>query len=175
MPAKTSPTPKGYHTITPYLRVRGAAKALEFYKAAFDAKELFRLDMGRKIGHAEIDIAGSRLMLSEEFPEYNAIGPKTLKGTTIALALYVADADAAMAKAVAAGAKVRMPAQDMFYGDRSGQIEDPFGHVWSIQQRMEEVSAKEMQERLDAEMIKARSTGKMAKVITRKPKTRSAA
>ena len=147
-----SSVPTGYHSVTPYLRVKGAAAAIEFYKTAFGAKERYRLPMGDRIGHAEIDINGSTVMLADEFPELNAIGPATLKGTTVTLSLYVADARAIFAKAIAAGAKERRPLTDEFYGDRSGQIEDPFGHVWMIQQRIEDVPPKEMQKRLDKMM-----------------------
>jgi PhnB protein len=170
MPAKSSSVPKGYHAVTPYLRIKGAEKAIEFYKAAFDATEMYRLTMGRRIGHAELEIAGSRIMLSDEFPDVGAIGPKTLKGTTITLALYVENADAIIARAVAAGAKVRMPAQDMFYGDRSGQIVDPFGHVWSIQQRLAKVSPQEMQKRLDVMMADAKQVAAMKSKVRTKVK-----
>ena len=147
-----SPIPKGYAAVNPYLRVKGAADAIAFYKKAFGAKERFRLPMGDRLGHAEIDIGGTTVMLSDEFPDHGAVGPATLKGTSVVLSLYVADADATFKKAVAAGAKVRRPLTDEFYGDRTGQIEDPFGHVWMIAQRIEEVSPKEMQKRLDAMM-----------------------
>lgn len=152
MAKSPSPVPKGYHSVTPYLRIKGAATAIEFYKKAFGATERFRLPMGDRLGHAEIDINGSTVMLSDEFPEVDAMGPATLKGTTVTLSLYVADAHAAFAKAIAAGAKERRPVTDEFYGDRTGQVVDPFGHVWMIQQRLEEVSPKEMQKRLDAMM-----------------------
>lgn len=152
MPAKTSPVFKGHHTVTPYLRIKGAAAAIEFYKKAFGARERFRLTMGDRLGHAEIDINGSTVMLSDEFPEVDAFGPATLKGTTVTLSLYVADAHATFAKAITAGAKERRPVTDEFYGDRTGQIVDPFGHVWMIQQRIEDVSPKEMQKRLDVMM-----------------------
>ncbi len=145
-------SPKGYHSVTAALCVRGAAEALEFYARAFGAKERMRLMMpDGKIGHAEIEIGDTRVMLSDEFPEHGA-SPAALGGTTVALTLYVADADAVFARAIEAGAKVKRPVQDQFYGDRSGRIEDPFGHNWSIQQRLEDVSPKKMQKRLDALM-----------------------
>ena len=148
---KTS-VPAGYNAVMPYLRVKGAAEAIEFYKAAFGAKERFRLTMGDRLGHAEIEIGGAIIMLSDEFPEKNILGPKSLKGTTFALSIYVDDVDALFAKAVAAGGAAKRPPTDEFYGDRTGQIEDPFGHLWMIQARIEDVSPKEMQKRLDALM-----------------------
>ena len=151
--AKQKSAPAGYRHVIPYLRVRGAADAMKFYIAAFGAKEHYHLTMaGGRIGHAEMAIGDAVIMLSDEFPDHGATGPASLKGTTVALALYVTDVDAVVAKAVAAGAKIRRPVEDQFYGDRTGQIEDPFGHVWSIQTRIEEVAPKEMQKRLDAMM-----------------------
>ena len=144
-----SPTPEGYNAVMPYLRVKGAAEAVEFYKKAFGAKKRMLLKMGDRVGHAEVEIGGSVIMLSDEFPEMGVVGPKTLKGTSVTIALYSADVDKTMAKAVAAGAKVTRPATDEFYGERSGQVEDPFGHVWMIQTRIEEVSPREMQKRLN--------------------------
>jgi PhnB protein len=149
---RKSPTPEGYNTVMPYLRIRGAAAALEFYKKAFGAKKRLHLTMGDCIGHAEIEIGGSVIMLSDEFPEMGIVGPKGLNGTTVSLNMYVADVDRAMAKAVAAGATVKRPATDEFYGERTGQVEDPFGHVWMLHTRFEEVSAREMQKRLNKMM-----------------------
>lgn len=146
-----SGVPRGYQAVMPYLRVRDAVNAIKFYKRAFGATENFRLKMpGGKLGHAELNFGGAVIMLSDEFPEHKAVGPRTLKGTSVTIALYVADVDKAMTKAVKAGAKVRMAAMDQFYGDRSGQVEDPYGHVWSIQSRIEKVAPKEMQKRLTA-------------------------
>jgi PhnB protein len=144
--------PDGYRHVTAYLRVGKAAAAIDFYKAAFGAKEQFRLTMGDKIGHAELDFGNTRIMLSDEFPDMGVLGPKSLGNTTCVLALYVRDADKLFARAVAAGATIKRPLRDEFYGDRTGQLEDPFGHVWSIQQRLEDVSPKKMQKRLDALM-----------------------
>lgn len=144
--------PAGYSAVMPYLRVKGAAEAIEFYKAAFGAKERFRLTMGDRLGHAEIEIGNAVIMLSDEFPEKNILGPKSLKGTTFALSIYVEDVDAMFDQAVAAGGSAKRPPTDEFYGDRTGQIEDPFGHLWMIQARIEEVSPSEMQKRLDALM-----------------------
>jgi PhnB protein len=128
----------------PYLRVKGAGDAVAFYKKAFGAKERFRLTMGDKLGHAELDIGGCVIMLSDEFPEMGVLGPNSLKGTTVTLALMVKDCDAAVKKAVAAGAKCTRPPTDEFYGDRSAQVEDPFGHVWMLQQNIEALTPKEM-------------------------------
>ena len=144
--------PKGYQDAMVYLRVADAAAAIDFYVGAFGAKEKYRLTMGPRVGHAELDFGDTRIMLSDEFPEMGIIGPKALGGTSIMLALYVADADAVFERAIAAGAKVKRPLSDEFYGDRTGQLEDPFGHVWSIQTRVEDVSPKQMQKRLDAMM-----------------------
>lgn len=145
--------PRGYQAVMPYLRVRDAQSAIKFYKKAFGAKENFRLKMlDGKIGHAELDVGGAVIMLSEEFPDHQAVGPKTLKGTSVSLMLYVPDTDKAVAKAVRAGARLRRPVADQFYGDRTGQVEDPFGHVWSIQSRIEKVAPKDMQKRLNAEL-----------------------
>jgi PhnB protein len=149
MAERKSGTPEGYNTVMPYLRIRGAAAAVEFYKKAFGAKKRLLLTMGDRIGHAEIEIGGCVIMLSDEFPEMGIVGPKALNGTTISLNLYVADVDKAIAKAVAAGATVKRPATDEFYGDRAGQVEDPFGHVWMLHTRFEIVTPREMQKRLD--------------------------
>ena len=171
MAKSPSPLPKGYSAVMPHLRIKGAAKALEFYRRAFGAKERFHLVMGDRIGHAELDINGSVVMLSDEFPEMGIVGPRTLKGTTFTLALLVDDCDAAIKKAVAAGGKLTRPATDEFYGDRSAQIEDPFGHVWMIQQHLEDVSPKEMQKRLDALMANmASEPAKKAAKVAKKRK-----
>ena len=164
-----SPVPKGYSAVMPYLRIKGAADAIAFYTKAFGAKERFRLVMGDRIGHAEIDIGGAAVMLSDEFPEMQVLGPRSLGGTSIGLLVYVSDVDKAVAKAVATGGTVRRPAKDEFYGDRTAQIEDPFGHVWFIQQRIEDVSPKEMQKRLDAMMA---GGGAVAEKVTPKPRTK---
>lgn len=154
-----SPIPPDYHTATPYLIVNGAARALEFYKQAFGATELFRLDgPGDRIGHAEIKIGDSPIMLADEFPEMGARGPQSLGGTPVSILLYVADVDAAATRAVAAGAKEVRPVKDQFYGDRSGVFEDPFGHKWSLASHIEDVSPEEMQKRFEA-MMKGQGTG----------------
>lgn len=148
------PIPDGYHTITPYLRVRGAAKAIEFYKRAFGAEEKVRMPGpdGQTVMHAELRVGNSNLMLSDEFPQWGAVGPQTVGNTTGGLHLYVTDADAGIARAVAAGAKVTMPAQDVFWGDRYGKIVDPFGHEWSIAHHKEDLTPEQVMERGKAAM-----------------------
>ncbi len=149
--AKVKPIPDGYHTATPYLYIRGAADALAFYAKAFGAKEVMSMPMpDGRIGHAEILIGNSHIMLADEHPEMDAIGPKTLGGTSSSLMLYVEDADAMFAQAVKAGATQKDPMQDKFYGDRSGTVTDPFGHVWHLSTHKEDVSPEEMDKRMAA-------------------------
>jgi len=149
MPIKYQPD--GYHTATPYLIIRDAARALDFYKAAFGAVELFRMPMpGGKIGHAEIRVGDSPIMLADECPEYGARSPQSLGGTSVSLMLYVENSDALSAQAVAAGATVIRPIQNQFYGDRSATLADPFGHQWTIATHIEDVSSEEMDRRLAA-------------------------
>jgi PhnB protein len=139
------------HEVYPYLRLRDAARALEFYKRAFGAEELFRLaEPSGRIGHAEIRIGGTTLMLADEYPEMNNVGPQTLGGTSFSIHLHVDDADAWIERAVAAGATVVRPAADAFYGERSGTVRDPFGHEWLLGHQIEEVSPQEMQRRYTA-------------------------
>jgi PhnB protein len=141
--------PAGYHTVTPYLTVKDCAAAIDFYKQAFGAVEVMRLDMGPNlIGHAEIKIGECHIMMSDEFPEMGVVGPKTLGGSSGFLMVYAEDCDALIARAVAVGAKVLRAAEDQFYGDRSGQIEDPFGHRWSISTHIEELSNDEIKARM---------------------------
>jgi PhnB protein len=137
--------PEGMHTVTPHLVCAGAADAIEFYKQAFNAVEMSRLP-GRegKLMHAAIRIGDSTVMLVDEAPNWGMLGPKSLKGTSVAIHLYVEDADAFAARAVAAGAKMTMPVADMFWGDRYGQLEDPFGHRWSVATHIRDVSQDEM-------------------------------
>lgn len=143
--------PDGYYTATPYLIVKGAARAIEFYKKAFGATELLRFDgPGGKIMHAEIKIGDSPIMLADEFPEMGYRGPLSIGATPVSICLYVQDVDARFAQAVAAGAKVQRPVVDQFYGDRSGTLTDPFGHVWTIATHKEDVSPEEMQRRMQA-------------------------
>ena len=143
--------PTGYAGVTAYLIIRDAAPALEFYKKAFGAKELMRFPApGGKIGHAEIKIGEGVVMLADESPEMGHKSPQTLGGTAITLMFYVSDVDAQFAKAVAAGGTVKQPLKDQFYGDRSGTITDPFGHIWTIATHKEDVSPEEMQRRMAA-------------------------
>jgi PhnB protein len=145
------PIPEGYHTVTPYLIVRGGVAALEFYKKAFGAKELFRMPMpDGRLGHAEIKIGDSPVMLADECPEMQAVGPQTLKGSPVGICLYVENADVVYNQAIAAGATVDKPIQDQFYGDRSGTVKDPFGHKWTIATHKEDVSMEEMGRRMAA-------------------------
>ena len=151
MPAKFKP--EGYHTVTPYLIIQGAAKAIEFYKQAFGATELMRLDApGGTIGHAEIKIGDSIIMLADEHPEMGFRGPPALGGTPVCLMLYVEDSDAMFAQAIAAGGTLQKPLQDQFYGDRSGQLVDPFGHVWTIATHKEDLTPTEISARLTGMM-----------------------
>lgn len=143
--------PSGYASVTPYLIVRDAARALDFYKKAFGATELMRFPApGGKIGHAEIKIGEGVVMLADESPEMGHKSPQTIGGTPVSLMFYVADVDARFAKALAAGGVVMNPLKDQFYGDRSGTITDPFGHVWTIATHTEDVTPEEMQRRMAA-------------------------
>jgi PhnB protein len=140
--------PDGYHSVTPYLYITGAAQAIDFYKTVFGALELFRMPGdGGKVGHAELKIGDSIVMLADEHPGMKVVGPQTLGGTSIGLLIYVKDADAVVANAVAQGAKIERPIKDQFYGDRSGTVVDPFGHKWTVSTHREDVSAEEMMER----------------------------
>jgi PhnB protein len=139
------------HEVYPYLRVRDAGRALDFYQRAFGAQELFRLtEPGGRIGHAEIKIGATTLMLSDEYPEMGVVGPQALGGTTFSIHLHVDDADAWIARAVEAGATIVRPATDAFYGERGGTVRDPFGHEWMLGHQIEEVSSEEMQRRYTA-------------------------
>jgi PhnB protein len=143
------PIPDGFHTVTPYLIVNGAARALEFYKKAFGATELMRMPGPEgKVMHAEIKIGDSPIMLADEFPEMGARSPQALGGCPVSLMLYVDDVDARFNQAVAAGATVQRPVKDQFYGDRTGTLVDPFGHIWSIATHKEDVPPEEMQKRM---------------------------
>lgn len=144
--------PDGYHTVTPYLIVRGGAAAVDFYRKAFGAEELFRIDMGGgKLGHAEMRIGDSIVMLADEHPEQGYKAPQAYGGTPVSLALYCEDVDARVQQALAAGAKLLRPVQDQFYGDRSGTVVDPFGHVWTIATRIEDLTAEEIGRRAAAQ------------------------
>jgi PhnB protein len=151
MTSKVKPIPEGYHAVTPYLSVKGAAGAIEFYKKAFGAKDVMRMPgPDGKIGHAEIQIGDSRIMLADEHPEMNFRGPQSIGGTPVHIHLYVEDADKIANQALAAGAKLRRPVTDQFYGDRSGTLEDPFGHVWHVSTHEEDISPEEMKKRAAA-------------------------
>jgi PhnB protein len=140
--------PEGYHAVTPYLICKGAAKAIEFYKAALGAKELFRFDgPGGSIAHAELLIGDSHVMLADESPDGAFRSPQSVGGTPVSIMLYVADADRTFRAAVAAGARALRDVKDQFYGDRSGTIEDPFGHVWTISTHVEDVPPDEIARR----------------------------
>ena len=150
---KVEPMPAEYPGVTPYLSVNDAAAAIEFYKKGFGATELMRLPgPDGKLGHAEIRIGDALVMLADEFPEYGNLSPRTLGGSAVRLHMYVEDVDAFFEKALAAGAKVLIPIANQFYGDRSGRLEDPFGHVWLVSTHIEDVSPEEMQRRAAAQM-----------------------
>ena len=144
------PIPEGYHSVTPYLVMKGAAEAIEYYKKAFGAIELFRMDHEGKIGHAEIKIGDSHIMLADEHAEMGHVGPQTLGGTPVSLMVYVEDVDKTYPQAIAAGGQELKPLQDQFYGDRSGTLKDPFGHVWTVGTHKEDVSPEEMDKRMAA-------------------------
>jgi PhnB protein len=148
---KVEPIPAEYPGVTPYLAVNDAAAAIEFYKSGFGATERMRLSApDGKIGHAEVMIGNAIVMLADEDPGAAHISPKALGGSTVKLHMYVEDVDAFFEKAQAAGAKVLLPPADQFYGDRSGRLEDPFGHVWLVSTHTEDVSPEEMQKRMEA-------------------------
>jgi PhnB protein len=152
MTSKVKPTPDGYHSVTPYLIFSDAAGAIAFYKQALGASEVMRLDApGGRIGHAELQIGDSRVMLADEHPELGALSPKTIGGSPISIHLYVGDADAAVARAVAAGATLIRPVTDQFYGDRSGGILDPFGYRWYIATHKEDLTMDEIRRRAAAQ------------------------
>ena len=145
------PIPDGYHSVTPYLSIKEAADAIEFYKQALGANELFRMAMpSGDIGHAEIMIGNSRIMLADPCEEFNFRSPKVLGGSSVGLHVYVEDVDKLFAQAVAAGAKVVKPLQDQFYGDRGGTLEDPFGHVWFLATHKEDLAPEEINRRAEA-------------------------
>ena len=142
------PIPEGYHSVTPYLIVDNAAEAIRFYERAFGATEKLRLPMGDRIGHAEMLIGDSHIMLADEFPDMGHLGPKSRGGTTVSLMVYVEDVDRAFSQALEAGATEFKPLQNHFWGDRMGTLTDPFGHMWSLASTVEEVSPEEMQRRM---------------------------
>ena len=152
--------PEGYHSVTPYLIINGAAEAIEFYQKAFGATELFRMPApAGKIGHAEIKIGDSPIMLADEFPEMGYKSPQSLGGSPVSIMIYVEDVDAVFNQAIAAGGKEQRPVKDQFYGDRSGTLEDPFGHVWHVATHKEDVTPEEMEKRMKAHTAAASGGG----------------
>jgi PhnB protein len=152
MASAVKPIPDGYHSVTPYLIVKDAARALDFYRTAFGARELMRfMQPDGRVGHAEIQIGDSHVMLADEFPEIGAKSPQTFGGTPVTLMVYVDDVDATVAQAVSAGATLTRPVKDEFYGDRVGGLTDPFGHVWHVATHVEDVSEEEMHRRAAAQ------------------------
>jgi PhnB protein len=150
--AKTAkPVPEGFHTLTPHLVVKGASGAIDWYRKAFGAEEMFRMPgPDNTVMHAELRIGDSPIMVNDEFPEHGARGPVSVGGTPVTLHMYVPDADAVFDRAVKAGAKVLMPLADMFWGDRYGQLQDPYGHRWSIATHKEDVPPEEIPARMKA-------------------------
>lgn len=147
----TKAIPDGYTTATPYLIIKGAAAAIDFYKRAFGAQELFRMNSpDGGVGHAEIKIGNSIIMLADEHPQMGYRGPRSLGGSAVSIMLYVPDVDDVFESAVKAGAKAQRPVENQFYGDRSGTLEDPFGHVWTISTHVEDVPPDEMKKRAEA-------------------------
>lgn len=148
--SKVPHVPKGYQAVTPYLIIKGAAQAIDYYKNVFGATELFRMDgPDGKVGHAELQIGDSHIMLADENPSMGTghASAATIGGSPVSLYLYLPDVDAVVDRAVAEGAKILKPVQDQFYGDRSGFIQDPFGHLWGVATHVEDVSPEEMEER----------------------------
>jgi len=151
------PIPDGYAAVTPYLVIEGAGAAIEYYKKVFGATERMRMDApGGRVGHAELVIGGSTIMLADEFPEMGYRGPKAFGGSPVSLMLYVPNVDEVFKRAMEAGGKQLKPLADQFYGDRMGTVEDPFGHVWTIATHIEDVSPEEMRRRSD-EMMKKKA------------------
>ena len=146
------PIPEGYHTVIPYLSIKGAADAIEFYKKAFGATELMRMAQpDGRVGHAELQIGDSKVMLADEFPEMDFRSPRSVGGSPVMLHLYVEDVDTVVGRAVANGAKVLRPIQDQFYGDRSGTLADPYGHLWHVATHKEDLSPEEIGRRAAAQ------------------------
>jgi len=153
------PIPEGYHTLTPFLTVRDAARAIEFYKQAFGATERgVAKGPDGKVMHAEIKIGDSIIMMSDEFPEFGSLSPESVGNTSMGLHIYVEDVDASFDRAVKAGAKVEMPVMDQFWGDRYGRLKDPFGHKWSIATHKKDMSADEMKRAMDEAMAVMQKT-----------------
>jgi PhnB protein len=151
MTGRVKPIPEGYHTVTPHLIIKGAAGAIEFYKKVFGATEVMRMAQpDGRLGHAEIMIGGSKILMADEFPEMGARSPLHYGGTPMSILLYFEDVDAVFNRAVAAGSKVLKPIQDQFYGDRTGTLTDPFGHQWTIATHIEDVTPEEAERRVAA-------------------------
>lgn len=149
MASNVKAVPEGYHTVTPYLIIKGAADAIEYYRKALGAKERMRMPQpDGRIGHAELEIGDSAIMLADEFPEMNVRGPKSIGGSPVTIHLYVDDVDAVAKKALAAGAKEIQPVKDQFYGDRAGKFEDPYGHIWYISTHKEDLSPEQISQRM---------------------------
>lgn len=149
MSSPAKPIPDGYHSVTPYLIVKDAPAAIEFYRKAFGARETMRLEMpGGKVGHAEIRIGNSIVMLADEFPDMGFKGPRTVGGTPVSLLVYVEDVDAIFSRALELGCRELKPLRDQFYGDRSGTLEDPHGHVWTVATHIEDLSLEEVKARM---------------------------
>jgi PhnB protein len=148
MASAVKPVPEGYHSVTPYLIVKGGAEAIAFYERAFGARELFRMkQQDGRVGHAELEIGDSRVMLADEHPDIGALSPQSIGGSPVTIHLYVADVDTTVARAVAAGARITRPVEDQFYGDRIGGLVDPFGHVWYVATHKEDVPPDELERR----------------------------
>jgi PhnB protein len=151
MATNVKPIPEGYHSVTPYLIIKGAADAIEYYKKSFGATELFRMPTpDGKIGHAELKIGDSPIMWSDEHPDLGHVGPQTLGGTPVGIMIYVDDVDTIYKRAISGGGQEIKPLQDQFYGDRSGTLKDPFGHMWTVATHVEDVAPAEMEKRMAA-------------------------
>ena len=149
--AKVKPIPDGYHSVTPYLIIKGASDAIDFYATVFGTTERMRMPMpDGKVGHAELELGDSVIMLADEFPDMGIKSPTTIGGSPVNVHVYVDDVDATYERAVGAGAEVLQPLENKFYGDRSGQVRDPFGHIWSIATHVEDVPPDEMAKRAEA-------------------------
>ena len=156
MASAVKPIPEGYHSVTPYLIVKDGARAIDFYARVFDARELFRMKRpDGRVGHAELEIGDSRVMLADEHPEIGARSPQSIGGSPVTIHLYVEDVDATVARAVAAGAQLTRPVADQFYGDRIGGLTDPFGHVWFVATHTEDVPTEELERRAAAQHQRA--------------------
>lgn len=151
MATNVKPIPDGYHSVTPYLIIKGAAAAIDYYKKVFGATELFRMaGPDGKVGHAEIKIGDSPIMLADEHPDLGHVGPQTLGGTSVGIMIYVDNVDTMFKAAIAAGGQQVKPVEDQFYGDRSGTLKDPFGHMWTVATHVEDVAPEEMEKRAAA-------------------------